>query len=112
MCSNKNQLATICTGYASIGAIFMSWVGLMMKNQPFYIKGLDFHEEEEIRCKDSAIFAMFLFIAILMISIVYLRYEKFLMRRELTYDAVDTTAFDAGLPPGMTDYIVRDTELI
>lgn len=103
----RQLLATVCIGYSAIGALFMSWVGIMIKYQSFYIKGL----KDERQCGDSAFKAAILFVVTLSTCVGYLIYDKVRIRREVAYAAVDNSAFDIMLPRGMTDYAVRDIEL-
>jgi len=107
MVLDKATIATICSGYSIIGALFMLWVGLMLTYQPFFIQGLD--DVTGVEGKKTAFQTMFLFLATLLTSIGYLVYDKERIRREAAYEAVDN--FDFTLPRGMTDYVVREIEL-
>eukprot|EP00568_Trieres_chinensis_P012752 CAMPEP_0183291844 /NCGR_PEP_ID=MMETSP0160_2-20130417/1122_1 /TAXON_ID=2839 ORGANISM="Odontella Sinensis, Strain Grunow 1884" /NCGR_SAMPLE_ID=MMETSP0160_2 /ASSEMBLY_ACC=CAM_ASM_000250 /LENGTH=88 /DNA_ID=CAMNT_0025452703 /DNA_START=164 /DNA_END=427 /DNA_ORIENTATION=+ len=66
MCGDIGETSRCCVGYSAVGFIFTLWVGIMIKNQPFYIGGL---EDAEI-AEANAFGAMYFFAATFALSVV------------------------------------------
>lgn len=80
---------------------------MLIAKQPFYLLGLDDYDQS----KDNALGAMWLFIAIVLISTAYMGYES---STQHSYDLVEEED-RPNLPRGMSSYNYRedsDVELI
>lgn len=92
-----------CAFYSFTGILFTGWVGLMISQQAFYIRGIDDPET----FKDSAFGAMYFFIVTFAASLLYLFYDACYGYRFETHSYDRVPMPGDGLPAGMTDYEVN-----
>jgi len=72
--SHLEGISNFCAIYAFTGILFTGYVGLMIKHQPLFIKGIDDTNQEVM--KESAFGAMGMFIFIWSSSVIYICIHK------------------------------------
>mmetsp|Transcript_8394 Transcript_8394/g.18814 ORF Transcript_8394/g.18814 Transcript_8394/m.18814 type:complete len:198 (-) Transcript_8394:372-965(-) len=72
--SHLDGISNFCAFYSFTGVLFTAYVGLMIKHQPLYIKGIDASNQE--LTKESAFGAMGMFLFLFTSSVLYLCFHK------------------------------------